>query len=189
MGSGLYNPLLMATPVGGRVLNEQFHLQFNARSVMWNTQNVVNFLSNPEDATHDGPRTFVTIWGGALALVSLIQPFKNEFQRQILMLMEGRLRRVRARLITSMPVNTVSMYLVEASTFLQPHEKRKFLFDFPTPTAPADQFVFPASGSVDIRLKKEKYYYFMFEFDDLIPRSTNFGIAIGTDIWFGDGAG
>ena len=189
MGSGLYNPLLMATPFGGPVFNEQFHLQFNARSVMWSTQNVVNFSSAPEDATHDGPRTFMRIYGGSLALTGLTPPFKAEFSHEIPMLNEARLRRVRARLITSMPVNTVSMYLRESDAFNTVGKKIKFIFDFPTPTAPGDQFIFPITGSVNIRLKKGKFYYWMFEFDDLIPRTTNFGIAIGTDIWFGDGAG
>jgi len=186
--SGLYNPLLMATPTGGASLNEEQNLQFNARMTWYNTQNTVQFLSTAESPTVDGPRTFIKIFGDTQTQVSLTPPFKNEFKFQVRLLMTARLRRVRARLITSMPVNTVSLWLWKSSGQRVAGDRVKFIFDFPTPTAPGDEFIFPpAGGDIDFRMDKDAFYYWCFEFDDLIPRTTNFGIELSADVYLGDG--
>lgn len=181
--NGLYNPLLMATPTGGASKNEKSFLQFSAKMTYTTTDNVINFLGNPESSTHDGPRVFIKLFGGSSVRTSpLGLPFPLEFRSQIRNLMEGRLKKVRANLITSMPVDTVSLWLWEADTRQIKGHKVKFIFDFPAPTTTGDQFEFTG----DFTMSKDKFYYWGFEFDDLIPRSTNFGIQLASDVWYGN---
>jgi len=188
MATGLYNPLLMATPTGGAVKNEKFNMLFRARCSYPSTHNVLLFQSNPESPIFDGPRMFTKIFGLANTQVSLIFPFKREFLAQIPVLMEGKIKKVKARLITSMPIATVSLYLWKSSARLVPGDRvGNRIFQFPVPTAPGDIFTFPGSGFTDIRLEQGFFYYWCFEFDDLIPRSTNFGIQLTTDIFWGNG--
>lgn len=184
---GLYNPLLMATPTGGSSKNEQFFMQFKARCAYQSTHNVLNFLSNPEDPTHDGPRVFTKLYGTNNTQVSLGTPFKNEFKSEIRALMEGVLKKVKAELITSMPVEPVSLWLWRSEERETPGDRVIKLFSFPLPGGPQDTFTFPSSGLADIRIEKDKWYYYCFEFDDLIARTRNFGIELTADIWWGDG--
>ena len=183
---GLYNPALMATPTGGAGLNEEQNIAFNARVTWNNTQNVINFFSNPEDATHDGPRVFFKIFGDTDNQVGGA-PFRFEFARQMKVLMPMRLRRVRATLITAMPTPTVSLWLWKSTGFKVVGNRVKFIFDFPTPTAPGDEFIFPPTGDIDFQMDKDAFYYWCFEFDDLIPRTTNFGINLSADFFLGTG--
>jgi len=187
MGSGLYNPLLMATPVGGASKNEINHLQFKARMANNSTHNLIAFVGVPESATRDGPRIFRKIFATGRTRGPGFSPFKPEFNFQQRALMEGNLKKVQARLITSMPTPTVSMWLWKTDTIYTPGDRVAKIFSFPVPTMPDDLFTFPTTGFVDIRLEKDRYYYWCWEFDDLIPRFTNFGIQVTTDIWWGNG--
>ena len=170
--------------------NEEQFLQFNGKMSWQSTHNVVNFFSNPEDSTHDGPRTFKKISGDNNTQVSLIAPFKFEFGAQQRMLMEARLKKVSIQLITGMPINTVSMWLWESTGLLVPGTRKKFICDFPVPSAPGDQVFWPGPSTLvpepGFRLKKDRFYYWCWEFDDLIARTTNFGIQVTSEIWFGN---
>lgn len=176
----------MATPVGGASKNEQFHLQFRARMAHNSTHNLITFIGVPESATRDGPRVFRSIFSAGRNTIGFT-PFKPEFSFQKRALMEGNLKKVVAELITSMPVDPVSLWLWKADALFVPGDRVVKLISFPSVSAPGDEFRFPGTGLADIRLEKDRWYYLCWEFDDEIPRSTNFGIQVTTDIWWGNG--
>jgi len=184
---GLYNPLLMATPVGGASKNEEQFLQFRARMCHLETFNTITFVNAPESATKDGPRVFTKINPLTSTQVPLIPPFKPEWSVQQRILMESKLKRVKVTLITSMPVHKVSLWLWRATQRLVKGERYKRLISFPDVSAPFDEFQFPGSGFADIRLERDKFYYFCWEFNDQIPGGDNFGVQMTTDFFYGNG--